>query len=47
MNTLIEKDYKCIMVTDCTAARNEKIQKKAEKDFEVIFSSELINTLNP
>jgi len=45
MNSLIEKGYKCIMVSDCTATRNKKIQDKIEQSFEIISSKELINVL--
>ena len=44
MNTLIEKGYKCILVSDCTAARNQKLQNKIEAEFELIpikFQNEL------
>lgn len=43
MNPLIKKGYKCIMVSDCTAARNNKLQQGIERQFETITSSELIN----
>ena len=45
MNSLIEEGYKCIMVSDCTAARNKKIQTKIEQHFEIISSKELIKVL--
>ena len=45
MNSLIEKGYKCIMVSNCTATRNKKIQEKIEQKFEIISSKELIKTL--
>jgi len=45
MNSLIDKGYKCIMVSDCTAARNSKIQQKIENEFELIKSKDLIRLL--
>jgi nicotinamidase-related amidase/alpha/beta superfamily hydrolase len=45
MNSLIEKGYKCIMVSDCTATRNKKTQDKIEQNFEIISSKELIKAL--
>lgn len=45
MNSLIEKGYKCIMVSDCTATRNKKLQQKIEQEFEIISSTELIDEI--
>ena len=45
MNSLIEEGYKCILVSDGTAARNKKIQNKIEQHFEIISSKELIKVL--
>ncbi len=45
MNSLIEKGFDCIMVSDCTATKNNKVQKKTEKEFSVITSKNLIEKL--
>ncbi len=45
MNSLIEKGFKCIMVSDCTATRNNKLQKKIEIEFSIITSKNLIEKL--
>ena len=45
MDSLIEKGYKCIMISDCTATRNDKLQKKIESEFTIITSKNLINEL--
>ncbi len=45
MDSLIEKGYKSIMISDCTATRNKKLQSKIEKDFEIISSKQLIEKL--
>jgi len=42
MNSLIKKGYKCIMLADCTAARNKKTQIKIEQLFETISNKEII-----
>ena len=42
MDSLIKKGYKCIMVSDCTATRNKKLQNKIEQNFEIISSNDLI-----
>jgi len=42
MNSLLKQEYKCILISDCTAARNKKLQTKTEQQFEVISSKELI-----
>ncbi len=42
MNTLLKQGYKCVLISDCTAARNKKLQIKTEQQFEVISSKELI-----
>ena len=41
MDTLIEKGYKCMLVSDCTATRNKKLQNKIEQNFEVVLSKDL------
>jgi len=45
METLIKKRHNCILVSDCTATRNAKIQKKMEEKFPSISSSEIITKL--
>jgi len=41
MNSLISKDFHCVLVSDCTATKNNKLQKKIEKEFEIISSKQL------
>ena len=38
MNSLISKGFNCIMVSDCTATKNNKLQKKIEAKFETVLS---------
>ncbi len=45
MNSLIKKGFKCVMVSDCTATKNNKLQKKIEDEFTIIQSKELIEKL--
>ncbi len=45
MNSLIEKGFECIMVSDCTATKNNKLQKKIENEFIIIRSENLIGKL--
>jgi len=45
MNSLIEKGFECIMVSDCTATKNNKLQKKIENEFTIIRSGNLIEKL--
>jgi nicotinamidase-related amidase len=45
MNSLIEKGFECIMVSDCTATKNNKLQKKIENEFIIIGSENLIGKL--
>lgn len=42
MISLIDKGYDCIMVSNCTATRNIKLQREIEKKFTIITSQELI-----
>jgi len=44
MVSLQEKGYKSVMLSDCTATGNAKLQMKTESEFETILSSEIINT---
>ncbi len=46
MNSLIDKGFDCIMVSDCTATKNNKLQKKIEKEFTIITSKHLIDKIN-
>ncbi len=43
MNSLMEKGFNCILVSNCTATKNNKLQKKIEDEFETILSEELIS----
>ncbi len=45
MNSLIEKGFKCIMISDCTATKNNKLQKKVENELTIIQSKELIEKI--
>jgi len=45
MNSLIEKGFECIMVSDCTATKNNKLQKKIENGFTIITSKQLIDKI--
>lgn len=42
MDTLIEKGYKCYLVSDCTAARNSKLQEQIERQFDTVNSYEVM-----
>ena len=39
---LTENGYECIIVSDCTATRNKRLQKKGEKNRKVVISNEII-----
>lgn len=43
MNSLMGKGFNCILVSDCTATKNNKLQKRIEAEFEAILSNEVIN----
>jgi len=45
MNSLIEKGFECIIVSDCTATKNNKLQKKIENKFTIITSEQLIEKI--
>lgn len=45
MNSLIEKGFKCIMIADCTATKNNKLQKKIENKFTIVTSEKLISKM--
>jgi len=42
MNSLIDKGFNCILISDCTATKNNKLQKKVEAEFETVQSRELV-----
>ena len=42
MDTLISDGYECILVSDCTASRNSKIQKKIENKYTSTKSKQII-----
>ncbi len=42
MNSLIDKGFNSVMISDCTATKNNKLQKKIEKEFETLTSIETI-----
>ena len=41
MNSLTDKGFNCILVSDCTATKNNKLQKKIEAEFETVLSKEV------
>ncbi|MEN0049882.1 MAG: cysteine hydrolase [Bacteroidota bacterium] len=45
MNTLKEKGYNCILISDCTATKSKRLQSKVEKRNIVIKSNDLINEI--
>jgi nicotinamidase-related amidase len=45
MSSLITKGFSCILVSDCTATTNSKLQQKIEKGFIVIMSEQLIDKI--
>ena len=45
MSSLIEKGFECIMVSNCTATKNNKLQKKIENEFTIITSEQLIEKI--
>ena len=46
MDTLISEGYKCILVSDCTAARSSKIQQKIENRYVSVTSKQIIEELS-
>jgi len=46
MDTLTVDGYECILVSDCTAARNSKIQQKIENKYTSITSKQIIEELS-
>ena len=45
MESLIDKGFECIMISDCTATGNEKSQRKTEQLFQNITSKQLIDVI--
>jgi len=45
MNSLIDKGFECVMVSDCTATKSNKLQEKIEQEFSIIKSKGLIEKL--
>jgi nicotinamidase-related amidase len=45
MISLIAKGFNCIMVSDCTATKSNKLQKKIENEFTIITSEQLIDKI--
>jgi nicotinamidase-related amidase len=41
MNSLIQKGFECVLISDCTATTSDKLQQKTEKEFTVITSKQL------
>ncbi len=46
MDTLLSDGYECILVSDCTATRNARIQEKVEATHRCITAAELIEELS-
>jgi len=46
MNSLIDKGFNSIMVADCTATKNNKLQRKIELEFKTITSNDAIEQIN-
>jgi len=46
MDTLISDGYECLLVSDCTAARNSRIQQKIENRYVSVTSKQLIEELS-
>jgi len=46
MDTLMSDGYKCILVSDCTAARSSKIQQNIENKYMSIKSKQIIKELS-
>lgn len=45
METLMSDGYECILISDCTATRNSKLQKKIEDKFYHITSTQLVDEI--
>jgi len=46
MDTLISDGYECLLVSDCVAARNSKIQQKIENKYVSVKSKQIIKKLS-
>jgi len=46
MDTLISDGYECVLVSDCTAARNSKIQQKIENKYTSVNSKQIIEEIS-
>jgi nicotinamidase-related amidase len=46
METLLSDGYECMLVSDCTAAQNNKIQQKIENKYKSIKSKQIIKELS-
>ncbi len=46
MNSLIDKGFDCILVSDCTATKSNALQAKIEKEFTTTTSKQLIDKIN-
>lgn len=46
METLTSDGYDCELISDCTAARNEKLQEKIENEYPCITSQQLIGKMH-
>lgn len=45
MNSLISKGFNCIMVSDCTATKSNKLQNKIETEFVTALSNNVLSDL--
>ena len=45
MSTLISDGYECILISDCTATRNSRLQEKVEDKYQSILSEKLIQEI--
>ncbi len=45
MDTLLSDGYECILITDCTATRNSKLQRKIEDKYVSIKSKQIIEEI--
>jgi len=46
MYSLRNKGFHCVLVSDCTATRSPRLQKRIEKEFETISSTQLVINMN-
>jgi nicotinamidase-related amidase len=45
MNSLDDKGFDCVMISDCTATKNNKLQQKIENEFTIITNGQLIDKI--